>query len=87
MKTAALPSLRVSPQLREDAENVLLDGESLSQFIETAVREQVVLRKAQSDFWARDRARQTGQYIAADDVLNKLHVRLQLLKARAAERV
>ena len=48
MKTASLPSLRVDPQLRRDTESVLNEGESLSQFIEEAVRGQVPWRKAQA---------------------------------------
>ena len=39
MKTATLPSLRVEPELRDAAESVLQAGETLSSFVETAVRE------------------------------------------------
>lgn len=74
MKTATFPPLRVDPQLRQDTESVLREGESLSQFIEQAVRSQVELRKANEAFLARglasrDRARQTGHYVEADVVL------------------
>lgn len=82
MKTASFPSLRVDPQLRQDTESVLRGGESLSQFIESAVRDQVALRKAQTEFLARglaarDAARRSGQYVAAGDVLAKLQQRLE----------
>lgn len=87
MKTASFPSLRVDPQLRQDTESVLNEGESLSQFIEDAVRGQVALRKAQAEFLARglasrDKARRSGRYIDADDVLGTLRQTLQTTQAR-----
>ena len=87
MKTATFPSLRVDPQLRQDTESVLHEGESLSQFIEQAVRSQVELRKANEAFLARglasrDHARQTGRYVDADVVLGKLQAQLETAKAR-----
>ncbi|MBW7903833.1 MAG: prevent-host-death protein [Rhodocyclaceae bacterium] len=86
MKTASFPSLRVDPQLRQDTESVLNDGESLSQFIENAVRDQVALRKANAEFLARalasrDKARQSGRYIDAGEVLDKLRNHRQAAKA------
>ncbi|VUZ23429.1 Uncharacterised protein [uncultured Comamonas sp.] len=91
MKTASFPSLRVSPQLRQDTESVLRDDESLSQFIESAVRDQVALRKAQADFLARglasrDKARHSGRYVVADDVLAKLQQRLHTARAERTEK-
>jgi hypothetical protein len=41
MKTAAIPAVRVSPELREAAEAVLQSGETLSGFVEDAVRRNV----------------------------------------------
>lgn len=89
MKTATFPPLRVDPQLRQDTESVLREGESLSQFIEQAVRSQVELRKANEAFLARglasrDHARQTGRYVEADAVLDKLHAKLEAAKARSS---
>ncbi|MCB5191380.1 prevent-host-death protein [Methylobacillus arboreus] len=85
MKTASFPSLRVDPQLRQETESVLLEGETLSQFMENAVRSQVALRKANIEFLARglasrDNARQAGRYVDADTVLGKLQARLQSAK-------
>ena len=37
MKTSTLPPLRVSPELRAEAEAVLAPGESLSSFVHDAV--------------------------------------------------
>lgn len=41
MKTASMPSLRVAPQLREAAEAVLHEGETLSAFMEQSLRDAV----------------------------------------------
>jgi hypothetical protein len=81
MKTAALPSLRVEPELREAAEAVLESGESLSSFIEASVREAIERRHIRSEFIARglaarDRSRRSGGYVAADAVLADLGARL-----------
>ncbi|MDY0073288.1 MAG: YlcI/YnfO family protein [Thauera sp.] len=86
MKTASFPSLRVAPQLRQDTESVLHEGESLSQFIESAVREQVALRKANAEFLARglaarDQARESGRYVDADVVVDKLRSRLKAARS------
>lgn len=53
MKTATLPALRVSPDLRADAESVLRADETLSSFMEDAVRRTVHSRKCQAEFLAR----------------------------------
>ncbi len=89
MKTATLPSLRVEPALRDAAESVLQDGETLSSFVETAVREQVALRRQREAFIARgilsrDNARRTGVYPDAADVVGEL--RGMLGEARASAR-
>ena len=41
MKSSSFPSLRVEPELREAAESVLRDGETLTNLIETSVREMI----------------------------------------------
>src|SRR3546814_3040205 len=71
-KTATLPSLRVDPHLREAAEAVLEDNESLSTFIEDSVRAQIARRQAQRTFIerglaSRDHARNSGRYVPAKD--------------------
>lgn len=86
MKTATLPSLRVDPRLRRDAEAVLQEGESLSSFVEHAVRVQVGLRREEEAFiarglLARDRARRTGAYVSSEGVLKGLGTRLSRAKA------
>jgi len=86
-KTATLPSLRVDPRLRQAAEAVLEDNESLSTFIEGSVRAQIAQRQAQRTFIerglaARDRARENGHYISARDVLQALTQRLERKQRR-----
>ena len=87
MKSATLPSLRVDPQLRDAAESVLLEGETLSSLIETSVRETIERRRARSEFIARglmsrDDAKRTGIYHSA----NKVHAELKRMLAKASAR-
>lgn len=77
MKTATIPSLRVEPELRQAAEDVLHKGESLSSFVVQSLRENIERRRLQQQFIARGLAsgvesRQTGEYYAAEDVLREL---------------
>jgi hypothetical protein len=81
MKTAALPSIRVEPALREQLEAVLGEHETLSEFVEGAVRRAVEFRRVQAEFLARGEAAwqdhfRTGAAIPAEDVLEKLEARL-----------
>ncbi|MEO6292172.1 MAG: YlcI/YnfO family protein [Burkholderiaceae bacterium] len=82
MKTATLPSLRVAPALRSAAEAVLQAGESLSSFVEQAVRASVAERQMQHEFVARglvarDAGRASQVYVSAGDVLQQLEAKLQ----------
>ena len=74
MKTANIPSLRVEPELRHAVEDALHDDETLSNFMEQALREQVKRRQLQNEFIARglasrDKAKRTCEYYDAADVL------------------
>jgi hypothetical protein len=89
MKTTTIPPLRVSPELRKDAEAVLEEGETLSGFVLDAVTRSIEYRKARQEFIARgltsaENARKSGKYISADRVLGKLERRLAKAKKRAA---
>lgn len=53
MKTATLPPVRVAPDFRGEIETVLQPGETLSKFVENAVRATVTLRKSQAEFVQR----------------------------------
>jgi predicted transcriptional regulator len=85
MKTATLPSLRVEPELRHAVETTLYENETLSSFMEKALREQVKRRQLQDEFIARglasrDKATQTGEYYDANDVLTSLTTLLDKAK-------
>ena len=90
MKTATFPSIRVEPELRDAAESVLQDGETLSGFIEACVRETIERRRARAEFIARGmasraQAKRTSVYFAAD----RVHAELgqMLAKAKVQNRV
>ena len=44
MKTATIPALRVEPEVRQAAEALLEEGETLSAFVEKALRQQIANR-------------------------------------------
>ena len=91
MKTATIPSLRVEPELRSAAEDVLEDGETLSSFVEQSIRDGVQRRQSQREFIARglrsrDDAASKKEYVPADTVLRRLEGMLQKAKRAAAKR-
>ena len=86
MKTSTLPSVRVEPELRDQVESILLEGESLSEFVETSVRDSVNRRLAQAEFVKRgmkslQAAKKTGEYVSVDSMVQNLKTRLA--KARS----
>jgi hypothetical protein len=88
-KSRTIPPLRVSEQLRADAESVLAPGETLSAFVMDAVSRSIDFRKSQMDFLARGmtsavRARADGGYVAADKVITAL--RKRLIRAQRARK-
>ncbi len=91
MKTATFPSLRVDPELRDAAEGVLEEGESLSSFLEQSIRESIERRQAQREFIARglrsrDEARRTGKYVNSESVIGRLEKMLARAKTSAKGR-
>jgi predicted transcriptional regulator len=89
MKTTTIPPLRVSPELRKQAEAVLGQGETLSGFVLDALNRNIEYRKARQEFVARGlasaaRARKTGKYVPADRVIAKLSRKLLKARQRAA---
>lgn len=82
MKTATIPTLRVQPELRQAAEEMLRPGETLSAFVEDALRRNVALRRNQQEFIARGlaslyAAQESGEYVSAEQVLGKLSAKLE----------
>lgn len=87
MKSASLPSIRVEPELRTAVESVLQEGESLSEFVESSVRQALQQRALQTEFVRRGlaslaAARRSGDLAEADAVLGKLEDRLAAARAR-----
>jgi hypothetical protein len=81
MKTATFPSVRIDQQLRDAAEGVLREGETLTSLLETAMRETIQRRQAQDEFVARglrarDSARESGTYHGASEVHAEMRQRL-----------
>jgi hypothetical protein len=91
MKTATLPPVRVAPDFRLELEGVLEQGETLSQFVEKAVRATVAIRKNQTEFVRRgiasiEATKLAGDGIAADAVISKLEAKLAAAKQAKAQR-
>ena len=72
MKSATIPPLRVTPDLRNEAESVLKEGESLSSFVEDSLRRQIQHRKLQSEFIARGLAARESAKSTAEGCLSAL---------------
>ena len=91
MKTATLPPIRVAPDFRHELEGVLEQGESLSQFVENAVRTTVAKRKNQAEFMRRGIAaiqatQREGGGIPATVVIAKLDAKLAAARQAKALR-
>ncbi|NNM81033.1 MAG: prevent-host-death protein [Burkholderiales bacterium] len=81
MKSSTIPSLRVDPELRQAAESVLENDESLSSFVEQSLRLNIERRKLRREFISRglasrDEARRTGEYFSSESVLDDLDAML-----------
>lgn len=91
MKNAVIPQVRVEPALRAELEQVLAQDESISDFVEAAVRCAIEQRRVQSAFLAQGEAawqafQRTGQALSADDVLAELQARLDKRRRQFASR-
>lgn len=89
MKTSTIPSVRVEPELRDEVESLLGEGETVSEFVEASVRAAVLQRRHRAEFVSRglqslDAARQSDDYVAADAVLKTLQRRLEAAGRRKA---
>lgn len=83
-------TIRVEPEFRAKVESVLHVSESLSEFVENAVRETVMRRRHQAEFAPRgmqslEVARRNGQYVDADVVLNPLCDKAAAARRRIAD--
>jgi hypothetical protein len=81
MKTATLPPVRVLPEFRAEIQSLLGHGETLSEFLETSVRDSVQRRRNQQEFIRRglaslENAQLTDSYVEADVLLARLERKL-----------
>ncbi|MBU6259785.1 MAG: hypothetical protein KGJ30_07410 [Burkholderiales bacterium] len=81
MTDAVIPQVRVETELRASLDAVLRPGETLTDFVEAAVRNAIEYRRVQTDFAARCEAslaeyERTGVSIPADRVIAKFESRL-----------
>lgn len=85
MKTVTIPSILVEPEFRAEVECVLEQGESLSEFVENAVRQSVLKRQHQAEFVRRGiesiaETKGTGAGVSAETVVAKLEAKLVLAR-------
>jgi Arc/MetJ-type ribon-helix-helix transcriptional regulator len=81
MKTATLPPVRVLPEFRAEIQSLLGEGETISEFLQTAVQDSVQRRRNQQEFVRRglaslENAKLTDSYVDADAMLTKLERKL-----------
>mgnify|MGYP001179667938 CR=1 FL=1 len=91
MKSATIPPIRVAPAFRGQIESVLQQGESLSEFVENAVRQSVLKRQQQLEFIQRGLAaiedtRRLNNGIAATAVLTQLDEKLATARKALSKR-
>lgn len=87
MKSATIPPLRVTPDLRNAAESVLREGESLSRFVEDSLRRQIEHRRFRNEFIARglaarESAKSSGEYTSKEEVMDSLRTILDASKRK-----
>ena len=87
MKSATIPPLRVTPNLRNEAESVLREGESLSSFVEDSLRRQIEQRRLRNEFIARglaarESAQSSGEYASKEEVMDSLREILDASKRK-----
>jgi len=87
MRTSTFPPIRVEPEMRAQTEAVLREGESLTQFIEDAVRKEVEWRAAQGAFVARAQAALKEHEERGGPTLADVQVRMQQRATKSAERI
>ena len=87
MKSATLPPVRIEPDFRDEVEQALQPGETLTSLVEAAVRSEVTRRKDQSEFVRRGlaaiaRSEAAGDWVAAEDVIAKLEAKVAAARQR-----
>ncbi len=90
MKSAVIPQVRVEPDFRHELEAALQSGETISEFVEAAVRNAVAFRQVQSRFHERGGRAwtgflATGESRSTDEVLDKLQAKLDAKRRQLVE--
>ena len=91
-RTATLPPIRVTPETKASLEGVLREGESLTQFIENAVRREAEYRAEQKAAVARAKkalrsAEKSVGVMRAEDFLDDMGQRAVAAQQRIREAV
>ncbi|MBV8604634.1 MAG: prevent-host-death protein [Pelomonas sp.] len=91
MKSASLPPIRVEPEFREQLEGALQSGETLSSFMEDAIRAEVRKRQVDAEFRARGlaslaRVRAGEPTYTTEEVVTELRAKLDAARQVLAER-
>ncbi|MDN5938378.1 MAG: prevent-host-death protein [Salinisphaera sp.] len=89
MKSATIPPLRVTPDLRHAVESVLEEGETLSSFLESSLRKQIEYRRVHKEFIARglaarEEVKRTGVTYTVQESLAGLDAILKKHKPKSA---
>jgi hypothetical protein len=87
MKSATLPAVRIEPELRNELEAVLSETETISSFVEHAVRGAVNYRRTQAEFLARGEQawqeyQRTGQSRPAGEVFDRIQNRIDVRRQK-----
>lgn len=87
MKSAVIPQIRVEPELRAELESVLRQGETLTEFVETTVRNAIAFRRVQTAFQARAQAaseeyHRTGVSVPVETALQGLQSKLDAKRTK-----
>jgi hypothetical protein len=90
MKSAVIPQIRVEPALRAELESVLQPGETLTEFVESTVRNAIAFRRVQTAFHARAQAaseeyHRTGVSVPVEAVLERLQSKLDAKRKKLGQ--
>jgi hypothetical protein len=90
MKSAVIPQIRVEPALRSELESVLQPGETLTEFVESTVRNAIAFRRVQTSFHARAQAaseeyHRTGVSVPVETVLEMLQSKLDAKRKKLGQ--
>jgi len=91
MKTASIPSIRVEPELRRQLDDVLREKETITDFVEDAVRRAVEFRRVQVEFYARGEAGwqehlRTGRGRSVDEVFDDIRAKAEAKRQKLLRR-